>query len=168
MKIRSGFVSNSSSSSFIVFFEKLPKDAHELQKLLFGDEKILSSGYGGDTRFTTEEAAHVIFRDLQEALEDGPLDEEALADALHSFDMEGAPEMPPYDSSVTLRTRRRAWKKYETEMKEFLKKEAKKLRKKYEGHVALEFEYEDHTAMGSALEHGDVFRNVPHVTISKH
>jgi hypothetical protein len=38
MKIRNGFVSNSSSSSFLLYFDKLPRDKQELSKILFGDE----------------------------------------------------------------------------------------------------------------------------------
>ncbi|KKK77527.1 hypothetical protein LCGC14_2852710, partial [marine sediment metagenome] len=39
MKIRQGFISNSSSSSFIVAFPKIPKNQNELQTMLFGDKE---------------------------------------------------------------------------------------------------------------------------------
>ena len=40
MKIRNGFVSNSSSSSFVVAFDKKPETVEELKKLLFGEEEV--------------------------------------------------------------------------------------------------------------------------------
>jgi hypothetical protein len=39
MKIRIGFVSNSSSSSFIVAFRNKPKTVEEIKKLMFGDRR---------------------------------------------------------------------------------------------------------------------------------
>jgi len=39
MKIRSGFVANSSSSSFIVTCSKVPENHHEAREILFGERK---------------------------------------------------------------------------------------------------------------------------------
>jgi len=41
MKIRSGFVSNSSSSSFIVSFKKVPENKNELRNLLFDKDQTM-------------------------------------------------------------------------------------------------------------------------------
>ncbi|HMZ46899.1 MAG TPA: gliding motility-associated C-terminal domain-containing protein [Chitinophagaceae bacterium] len=40
MKIRNGFVSNSSSSSFIVLFPKEPKNATDVKNMLFKEDKV--------------------------------------------------------------------------------------------------------------------------------
>lgn len=45
MKIRNGFVSNSSSSSFIVSFDKKPSSAEELREILFGDKEYIEHRY---------------------------------------------------------------------------------------------------------------------------
>jgi len=39
MKVRNGFVSNSSSSSFIVAWNKKPESVEEVKNILFGDAK---------------------------------------------------------------------------------------------------------------------------------
>jgi hypothetical protein len=44
MKIRNGFVSNSSSSSFIVVLDKKPENPSELKKVLFGKHNIIVEG----------------------------------------------------------------------------------------------------------------------------
>jgi len=65
MKTRNGFVSNSSSSSFIVAFDKIPNNIEELQILLFGNEKTLEKySYS----ITTSKAAETIWSLMQEQI----------------------------------------------------------------------------------------------------
>jgi hypothetical protein len=49
VKIRTGFVSNSSSSSFIVAFPHKPKDVEDVKKMLFGKNEWHYAGFLGDT-----------------------------------------------------------------------------------------------------------------------
>jgi len=64
MKSRSGFVSNSSSSSFIVGFDEKPRSAAFLRKLLFGDMEFIQYY---DNSYSTAEIAQTIFNDLKGA-----------------------------------------------------------------------------------------------------
>jgi hypothetical protein len=59
MKIRSGFVSNSSSSSFIIA-SKLPiKTAEDLEKVLFGEKKLVTCfDYQFDSKLVAEYLFH--------------------------------------------------------------------------------------------------------------
>lgn len=66
MKIRNGFVSNSSSSSFIVAFPNKPKTIDEMANILFGktDGVFDNEGYD-DVRYTYMEIAEEVLSNLK-------------------------------------------------------------------------------------------------------
>ena len=64
MKIRNGFVSNSSSSSFIVALSKVPKTVEEMESVLFNDADPKEFDCYGDNKFTKTELATKVFNDL--------------------------------------------------------------------------------------------------------
>ncbi len=90
MKIRSGFVSNSSSSSFIVAFEKLPESAEEIKQMLFGNQEIV---YCYDECRSANDIAERVFQDFQEqpAPEFDALIEVACRGSLYSESCMGTP-----------------------------------------------------------------------------
>ena len=68
MKTRNGFVSNSSSSSFIVTFKKKPKTMGELQDAIFGDEVALPNPYASDDdpwSFPASDVTARVWHDLE-------------------------------------------------------------------------------------------------------
>ena len=62
MKIRNGFVSNSSSSSFIVAFPQRPKTEEETFQMMFNSEEDIET-YG--ERLSTKEIVSVVFSDIK-------------------------------------------------------------------------------------------------------
>jgi len=68
VKTRKGFVSNSSSSSFIVAFEKVPDALHEVFELMFDkDEKVIDLY---DSKYDTTTIAQIVYRDIQRIMDD--------------------------------------------------------------------------------------------------
>ena len=64
MKIRNGFVSNSSSSSFIVKFPRIPNSIEDVTKILFGDKTKYYSPYN-DVVWDVSEVSETVFNDIQ-------------------------------------------------------------------------------------------------------
>jgi len=195
MKTRNGFVSNSSSSSFIVGFDTIPKTVEELKKLLFKNDEILSAY---DIELDTQKAADIIFDDIKN---------QKLATKKRLFDVIRAGELADYPETESnhpvYKLMDEFCKKYpkqhwgtpgEIENKDTRKfaqkiwdmqhakwKAENKSRDvaamKYVNETVLPklkdkkvfiFEYEDHDPVGNVLEHGNVFNRVVHFHISMH
>lgn len=63
MKVRLSFVSNSSSSSFVLEVPKWVNSPEAMKKYLFGDEDVVDDKYYGS--FSAEHIARRIYRDIQ-------------------------------------------------------------------------------------------------------
>ena len=63
MKIRNSFVSNSSSSSFVVFFRTKPKSIEGLQELLFGYDEWYMNPYG-EHNFSAKIVTGTVFNEI--------------------------------------------------------------------------------------------------------
>jgi len=178
MKIRHGFVSNSSSSNFILAFDKKPKSAKELRRWMFGDQKEFAyNPYGNEhTTATTEEIANAVFNQL-----DKPL---TLDEILHEFTcgwLDGVHIDDWNDSNVP-----EMWIKdkngkdvYNPAYDEYADAKAEK-----ENIRALEYFNnwkcpddqmffcvsfgDDDGPFGGLCEHGGIFDNIHHVQISHH
>jgi hypothetical protein len=189
VKIRTGFVSNSSSSSFIVAFPKEPESAKELRQMLFKDKKKIDFSVeraSGKYTFSKKKIAKYIFNSLKGLTynEVDDYDIEDYAKEAMRIDVEDkvvsqlrksgnvSSESTDedviddiiYDRNPTLRDQ------YEmltlkTQMDILFEFVGKNL-----GSCIHILEYADDSGfpIEGFIEHGDIFENLPHIKISKH
>lgn len=75
MKIRYGFVSNSSSSSFIVCFDEKPNTVEELEEMMFS---VYPQHYYYDDVYNTREIAERVFSEMKRQVSDEKIKKELL------------------------------------------------------------------------------------------
>lgn len=172
MKTRTGFVSNSSSSSFIVKFDKDPSDINNLKEML-GDCAVNPYGYFISTDLVVE----TVFKEIQNQKDsDKPMypfeydewdvynDMENMLHTLGVYDIEYGSELHKsvIDEMVILELEHR------TRMYYMLKNttpEAEAAKNEF----TRKFTFSDENgSFWAAMEHGGVFRNVEHEQISHH
>ncbi len=130
MKIRNGFVSNSSSSSFIVAIPKKVKTVEQLKEIMFPGQKFISHPYEDGVSITTKKIAETVFKDMEEQI---PNNRESL--------------LSEYD--------------YNDRTESFAVAHSK-------DNIYV-FSYSDNDgSFQSFMEHGGIFENLPHITISHH
>jgi len=64
MKLRNGFVSNSSSSSFVVSFPREPKNFEDVKNMLFDEGQTLYVEPYDDGSYTVEQVAKTVWDDI--------------------------------------------------------------------------------------------------------
>lgn len=177
MKVRSGFVSNSSSSSFIVALPERVEDLgfDALKSLLFGDESERKSLYNENV-YTTEEMARSVYDAMQmyDPFSDITIENTSKAvEEITSGWFEGRPEAPIYIYQWTgakLAIAMEVIQAIENEMAEKLAIEFERSAWMQYGKMPVYYviEYGDHSDFGCLMEHGNIFENVPHIRISHH
>ncbi len=168
MKIRSNFVSNSSSSSFILIFKKLPETKGQLYDLMFpnGEEVV---GHW-DYKVSTMSIVNEVFNDIEKEID--PTREE-LEVLLSSTQIED--EMSLFEETVPEYDYHRwkepnYWEDLKKQQDEVGKRHTDKLLEDNKGKIFRVVEYEDHSELGSIIEHGDVFSygNLKAIRIGNH
>ena len=155
-----GYVSNSSSSSFIVAFPKKPESVGDVQKILFGDEEYYYSPYGD--RFEVEEIANVVYNDIknQEAN-----DFVRMHESVGNGWFAGSLDVDLFrkeDDKID-------WEEYSAENGKIVDKIILDFMKKNKGSFFYVFDYSDNDGeMYSSMEHGDLFDNLDYIKTSHH
>lgn len=157
-KVRKGFVSNSSSSSFIVAFPRgFVPTTTSVGVALFG-------GLEGSQRFYDYHADHktiagVVAEDMQSQM---PNNKETIASEMDSdIDMDNY-LLEGHDYKIN-------WPAYEKDAEVAVAKKTDELMTKWADKDIYVFEYSDGDgSLGCCMEHGGTFDAVEHIRVSKH
>lgn len=171
MKTRHGFVSNSSSSSFIVAFDKVPESQEELKVMLFGDAEVYANPwynpkYDTIPGWSTTEVAETVWKDLQGKK---PLSNAEIIEEINNGYFPGYPDPDWNATGDTPEERRLYWDRFVKQVREAAEKFYADNKSEFEGKTVFAIGYSDNDgAYFSALEHGDLFHELPHLRISHH
>ena len=172
MKVRNGFVSNSSSSSFIVIFDCDPRGNPDyLKKILYGDRDEIVPQYADlYADFKTVSTDVLVSHILSELEGKEPVGLKEVIDAIR-FDMIDYYDNPLYGRNAP---------EYGTEEYELLQEKmdresiqkaitaAEEFLKKSKGKQVFILEFEDGCQIGAQLEHGGTFDGLENIRISHH
>jgi len=183
MKVRMGFVSNSSSSSFVVAFPKgMELTETAVHEYLYGPKPTTVHAYSDSIR--SEEAVEVI---LEAMKGQRPNYEKALVEAVYGWldpDLrEGDPEHDDYvvdtcsahgvkycKEEACQAERRAQWKAYEEAFNAHRKTIIDNFKREVgDGFDLYTFTFSDNDgSMEATLEHGNTFDKVKHLRASNH
>jgi hypothetical protein len=190
MKMRMGFVSNSSNSSFIVAFESVPETVGQMLDTLFPDGLATVEIYGHS--LSTDVISRTVLADL-----DGQhvLSREEVLEELQRGWFSGYPDWHQFQSrrwAVDTKYRemygrdaemrdhpdwndewQRTYDEVSADQQTAILAAAERLLEmewpKFETKHVFRFCYGDEDGcFGSTMEHGGIFRNLPHIVVSNH
>ena len=194
MKTRNDFVSNSSSSGFLVFLDKkLDKNSEEdvdyLKNLLYNDEQYIQDYCDDEEVYSSKRLSRVILEDLEEASDEDLLKFfENNGDDMffvghgwkENFGIQGIVDQaqkkfgyPDRDLDTFRKLpdaeKECSYKEEEEQMKVLAQELLKLFRDKFKNKIAYLVEFSDNDGDPYPhLEHGSTFQNIPSFKVSHH
>ena len=176
MKIRRGHVSNSSSSSFVVAFDRMPSSEDELRQLMFGDDEYWFDYHDG--RYPTREIARIIYdglfhlsvKDEYGHIDEGRISYEDALNVMREGHTRNEPEYPYHLYGLYKSDRQ----KYDVLYQQYLslcEKEKESLRNAMFSPTDLLFKFEFCDGDGgfwAMMEHSGIFERLRHIRVDKH
>lgn len=158
MKTRDGFVSNSSSSSFIIALEKPPKNAKDLRSMLWlFNDRVKNEC--SETEVKTNIITRRIFKDIRKTV---PI---TRWKTIYDIMLKGT----CYNNLMPDSDDFKSWNEYDKRCKETSKIIAKTFMQNNRKKKIYILEYGDNeTDLEACIEHGNVFDGVRRLWISHH
>ena len=190
MKIRNGFVSNSSSSSFVVVFPQIPISDIDVMQMMFGNppKSKRISGWGDESSSIYDVAGRVFddisaqkHNDIEKIREEFSGIESSVYTTdktlLKGFEIPGWREPDNEIKKKGLEWTNEAHREQINKIQDLhykrrdkvTRKIAKSFLDRHKNEFIFIFEYGDHNGeLEANCEQGDIFRYLPHVKINKH
>jgi hypothetical protein len=170
MKVRTGFVSNSSSSSFVVAFPKgFNPSLENVQNYLFSSSPIIWEG-NDVANVTAAEAATRIYEDMRGQT---PNDQALIMETLENGYVYGGPDYQqyvkadPHTEHETYEEQEEIFHRVEMAWRRaWIKTQMTKM--PFEQFDLYVFEYEDKERVSAALERANIFEATPYAKVSNH
>lgn len=170
MKTRAGFVSNSSSSSFILVFDKKPESVADVFQVLFNglsNEMVTTSWSEPGEGIGRLTAAEDVWGQIETQ------DSLTLAQVTEEFRNGYDPDFPETDwklwATASEAQKTKMNKDHEEECDKIADMKAKSFCNQHKGKFLCSVSFSDNDGeFGSIMEHGNAFDRIPHEVFSHH
>jgi hypothetical protein len=170
MKIRLGFVSNSSSSSFLVSFEEEPKNKEAMAIFLFGKnylDRIYLHPYPYDKEEESWPCSYIAGLVWDDFKDQKPISMEEMIGIVSSGYFKGMPDYHDYVSDIYNNNQIEEYHKLRDLAAEKLLKDF--IERLPQNHKIYHFEFHDNEGpVGCAMEHGNLFKRTKYLGVSHH
>jgi len=163
MKVRKGFVSNSSSSSFVVAFPKKPRYMEDVKEMLFGDKEDYDNPFDfkAQPSWPSDMVADIVWADIKKQ---DACDLANIIEALRYGWHDEEPDIEDYELDEGF-----DYSRYHADCLSITVKESIDFYEKHIKCFIYTFEYSDNDGdLFSAMEHGDLFDRLPYIKRSMH